>query len=323
MVDSADTAQRLGSLPGACGEPGPYTGQLDIHLPELTYLAGGEFTISDMLTFWTESMVKAEVEGYSFCRLVGEMTWALRDAPGVEHLVSYESELNRVTSSYPVVVLCLYDLDRFSGEVVVNIVKTHPQVLIQGILVENPYYVGPDEFLSSGADPPQYPRPQVGECLTGRANDRRADDEEHRPATPRPWCGCPGGPPAGRRRRADLRERLGEFRALLVISLLMTESVNEEQILELAASSAPGLGPWRIEGYGFTDGQWRPGPGQPAAAPGGLARQLAALGSRRAGGRWTCPAAPGPGPTRCAASAGCSATWSPPATRNPPPSSGS
>jgi hypothetical protein len=27
------------------------------------------------------------------------MTWALRDAPGVEHLVGYESELNRVTSS--------------------------------------------------------------------------------------------------------------------------------------------------------------------------------------------------------------------------------
>src|ERR1039457_1926968 len=78
---------------------------------------------------------------------------------------------------------------------------------------------------------------------------------------------------------AELRERLGEFRALLVISLLMTESVNEEQILELAASSAPGLGPWRIEGYGFTDGQWRPGPGQPAPAPGGLTRQLAALAS--------------------------------------------
>jgi hypothetical protein len=41
------------------------------------------------------------------------------------------------------------DRDRFSGEVVVNIVKTHPQVLIQGILVENPYYVRPDEYLRS------------------------------------------------------------------------------------------------------------------------------------------------------------------------------
>src|SRR5580658_3329179 len=45
-----------------------------------------------------------------------------------------------------------------------------------------------------------------------------------------------------------LRERLSEFRALLVISLLMTESVSEDQILDLAASSAPGLGPWRSGG---------------------------------------------------------------------------
>ena len=149
VVDSAFTAKRLQPLTRASSEAGYSTGQLDIHLPESTYLAGGEFTASDMLTFWTEGMIKAQHEGYSFCRLAGEMTWALRDAPGVENLVGYESELNRVTSSYPVVVLCLYDLDLFSGEVVINIVKTHPQVLIQGILVENPYSVGPDEFLRS------------------------------------------------------------------------------------------------------------------------------------------------------------------------------
>ena len=149
VVDSPSTAAWLKALPRSGGKPRPATGQLDVHLPETTYLAGGEFTTSDMLTFWTENMSKAEVEGYSFYRLAGEMTWALRDAPGVEHLAGYESELNRVTSSHPVIVLCLYDLDRFSGEVVVNIVKTHPQVLVQGILVENPYYVGPDEFLGS------------------------------------------------------------------------------------------------------------------------------------------------------------------------------
>jgi hypothetical protein len=146
VVDSAYTAKRLASLPRP-GEPGPPDGQLDIHLPESTYLAGGEFTASHMLAFWGENIAKAEIEGYTFCRLAGEMTWALRDAPGVEHLAGYESELNRATSGSPVIVLCLYDLDLFSGEVVVNIVKTHPQVLVQGILVENPYYIGPDEFL--------------------------------------------------------------------------------------------------------------------------------------------------------------------------------
>jgi len=151
IVDSERTAKRLEQLSRTSREPESFDRQLDIHLPESTYLAGGEFTTSDMLTFWTESMVKAEIEGYSFCRLVGEMTWALRDVPGVEHLIGYESELNRVTPSYPVVVLCLYDLDRFSGEIVVNVVKTHPQVLVQGILVENPYYIEPDDFLKSAS----------------------------------------------------------------------------------------------------------------------------------------------------------------------------
>jgi hypothetical protein len=149
IVDSPDTASRLELLRHSTAGPSLPDGQFDVHLPESTYLAGGRFTSSEMLTFWTESLIKAEIEGYSFCRLAGEMTWALRDMPGVEHLAGYESELNRVTSGSAAIVLCLYDLDLFSGEVVVNIVKTHPQVLIQGILVENPYYVGPDEFLRS------------------------------------------------------------------------------------------------------------------------------------------------------------------------------
>ena len=78
---------------------------------------------------------------------------------------------------------------------------------------------------------------------------------------------------------ANLRERLAEFRALLVILLLMTESVSEDQILELAASSAPGLGPARIEGYGFSDGQWRAaGPTVSGISISDISRQLAALG---------------------------------------------
>jgi sugar diacid utilization regulator len=83
---------------------------------------------------------------------------------------------------------------------------------------------------------------------------------------------------------AVLRQRLGNLRALLVISLLMTESVEEEQILQLASSSAPGLGHWRIEGYAFGDGAvgdagWHPGTnGGSTRAPIGLAAQLTDLG---------------------------------------------
>jgi sugar diacid utilization regulator len=86
------------------------------------------------------------------------------------------------------------------------------------------------------------------------------------------------GPPATATDE-NLRDRLGEFRALLMISLLMTESVSEDQILDLAASSAPGLGPWRIEGYGFTDGRWRPATAPVNLPADDLAARLAAFGS--------------------------------------------
>jgi sugar diacid utilization regulator len=71
---------------------------------------------------------------------------------------------------------------------------------------------------------------------------------------------------------------------MLVLSLLMTESADENQILELAASSAPGLGPWRVEGYGFNDGTWhRVDLASPV--PRGIRAQLEALGT--GGGRVT------------------------------------
>ena len=105
------------------------------------------------------------------------------------------------------------------------------------------------------------------------------------PVTPGRAAGRPVRPAAVT--DENLRERLGEFRALLVISLLMTESVSEDQILDLAASSAPGLGPWWIDGYSFTDGQWRPGTGRACSPPGGLAGRLAALD--RGGGKVELP----------------------------------
>ena len=76
------------------------------------------------------------------------MTWALRDASGVEELVGYESELNRFMPKYPQLMLCLYDLKRFGGGIVVDMLKTHPKLLLGGMLLENPYYLSPDEFLA-------------------------------------------------------------------------------------------------------------------------------------------------------------------------------
>lgn len=53
-----------------------------------------------------------------------------------------------------------------------------------------------------------------------------------------------------------LRAQLTNLRALLVLSILMTESSDQEQILRLAASSASSFGSWRIAGCVIGDSWW-------------------------------------------------------------------
>jgi hypothetical protein len=118
---------------------------------EESYLAGGGFSPDTMMSFWVETAQATFDEGYEFMRAVGEMTWALRDMPGVDSLVAYEAELNRFLPKFPQTILCLYDLERFTnGELLIDILRTHPKVLMSRMVVDNPWYIEPDEFLARG-----------------------------------------------------------------------------------------------------------------------------------------------------------------------------
>jgi len=150
VVDGTNPEAVLAAL-GADIELGPLLErrQLDVQRSQDTYLRGGGFSTGGMLDFWDRSVGGAVAGGFGFARAVGEMTWALRQMPGVEELVGYEAQLNRLLPRYPQVILCLYELDRFSGEVLVDVLKTHPKVLLGGMVLENPYYLEPDEFLAT------------------------------------------------------------------------------------------------------------------------------------------------------------------------------
>jgi sugar diacid utilization regulator len=81
---------------------------------------------------------------------------------------------------------------------------------------------------------------------------------------------------AGRDELGLLRSQLTNLRALLVLSILMTESADDQQILRLATSAAASLGTWQIAGFVIGDA-WQAG-GRHCGAPGPeLAAELAAL----------------------------------------------
>jgi hypothetical protein len=150
VVDGADAESVLASL-GADVDLASCLDrrQLDVLRSQETYLSGGRFSTEAMLDFWDRSMGDAVAGGFRFARAVGDMTWAARQMPGVAEFVGYEARLNYLLPRYPQVILCLYELDRFSGEVLVDVLKTHPKVLFGGMVLDNPYYLAPDEFLAA------------------------------------------------------------------------------------------------------------------------------------------------------------------------------
>jgi MEDS: MEthanogen/methylotroph, DcmR Sensory domain len=122
--------------------------QLEVLDSAGTYLAGGGFLPERMLSFW-EAKARQSPAGDGTARNIGDMSWAHRSEGMVSDLIGYESELNRIMSNFPQVNLCIYDLTRCSGELIMDVLKTHPKALLGGMVIDNPYYLEPDEFLAS------------------------------------------------------------------------------------------------------------------------------------------------------------------------------
>src|SRR5258705_12731328 len=73
-----------------------------------------------------------------------------------------------------------------------------------------------------------------------------------------------------------LRSQLTNLRALLVLSILMTESADDQQILRLATSAATSLGTWQIAGFVIGE-EWWAGSRRSGAPGPQLAAELRAL----------------------------------------------
>jgi hypothetical protein len=149
IVDASEPSVVLDGIGGGVDVDGAVSShQLEVLKSTDTYLRSDQFSLGDMLEFWNDSVGKAFSDGqFRFARSVGEMTWGLRDLPGVNAIAEYESELNRFLPTYPQVILCMYDLERFGGRILVDLVKTHPKLLLGGVVIDNPYALSPDEFL--------------------------------------------------------------------------------------------------------------------------------------------------------------------------------
>jgi hypothetical protein len=124
------------------------SGQLEVRPWEDGPLHGDRFDQDAWLTSFEQVLQSGPAAGFAHTRFLAHMEWALVDLPGIGDLIEFETLVNHVVPKYDNTVICAYDLTKFGANVVMDALRTHPLVIVGGLLQENPFFVPPAEFLA-------------------------------------------------------------------------------------------------------------------------------------------------------------------------------
>jgi MEDS: MEthanogen/methylotroph, DcmR Sensory domain len=142
----AEHLQRL-STAGIDAADAQQSGQLEVRSNTDTYLREGRFDQDRMLAAFEDVANRNRESGYAMSRIVCRMDWAADGHEHVDNLIEFESRVNEVWQRHDDAVICTYHLGQFTGDTVIDIVRTHPLVIVGGVLHQNPFFVPADRFL--------------------------------------------------------------------------------------------------------------------------------------------------------------------------------
>ncbi|HVZ44055.1 MAG TPA: MEDS domain-containing protein [Ramlibacter sp.] len=123
------------------------SGQLKVLSSEETYIQDSVFVVERMYAMLEQVLENALAGPYKSVRTMGDMEWALKNLPGTDELMVYEARVNQLTPHHDCTLLCAYDVSRFSGRTIADVLATHSHVIINGRVHENPYFVDPVVYL--------------------------------------------------------------------------------------------------------------------------------------------------------------------------------
>lgn len=136
----ADHESRLGAA-------APAPDLLEVTTWNEAHLKGGRFDQERMMAALEEMIRDHAATGLPPMRLVGQMGWVFSAPPGIEQLVAYEASVNEVLNRGKTPTVCVYDVGRLSGSLLMDLLRAHPLTVMNGIVHENPFYTPAEALL--------------------------------------------------------------------------------------------------------------------------------------------------------------------------------
>lgn len=112
------------------------------------YFQNGEFDPDRMVKLLQDFYEESQKQGRSGARVLGEMSPEIDTVPGGSRLLEYESKVSLLLREYPVTTVCQYDAREFDGATIMDILKVHPYMIVRGTVVQNPFFIQPEEYLN-------------------------------------------------------------------------------------------------------------------------------------------------------------------------------
>ena len=174
LVDDAQVASSVREwVEGRPGSELPLRSeQLDVDQTSDAYLDSGRFSVEHMRSFLSGRIALAAESDFPMLRAAGEMSWVLPQLGGADDLFVYESVVNQIVEDMPAVFMCMYDLQGFGVSMLVDVLRTHPKVLLDRTVLDNPHYLTQvEDSAVDGSGTTQYPLAKVPTRRTGTASD--------------------------------------------------------------------------------------------------------------------------------------------------------
>ena len=122
-------------------------GQLEVRINTEVYLPDGRFDQDRMIDVFERPGSDNSDRGFPLSRICCRMDWAHNDQSYVDDVIEFEARVNDVWRRHEDAVICTYHLGQFGSEAVIDIMRTHPMVIIGGTLQQNPFFIPPEDFL--------------------------------------------------------------------------------------------------------------------------------------------------------------------------------
>lgn len=113
-----------------------------------TYVSNGEFDPDSTIDRFDALLRTTLGEGFAGMRAAAEMSWIVSSNIPLTKLFEYETKLNSFYPSRKLLGVCQFDEATFTKEFLIEMIRSHPYIILYGKLYANKYFFSDPKFVA-------------------------------------------------------------------------------------------------------------------------------------------------------------------------------